>query len=875
MQQWQRPSAKASSCANTARVSPSSSSSRVALSIVTCLFFLSGATALVAEVALNKMLTYVFGSSHMSTSTVLAAYMAGLSAGAWLFGNLGAKYKNPVYAYAALEALVGVFYFLLPLVFPAFQRAGVSLASPWASSPVLLTAVRFGLSFLLVFIPTLMMGGTLPTLISAFQKSGSLSRNLPLLYAVNTLGAAFGVLLGSYVLLPKGGLSGALYLCGAVNFGIAAASVLLAKRVLATYPDEASAPSATSAVEASGFSPTLALGLSFAQGAVAFSLEVVWFHLIGTVIGVTTYAFAIMLFSILLGIGMGSLWLPRVQRWSRLTSAQMFVACMTIAALAVGLGLRGWDKFSTVIAWTWRLQEEGHFWGRELVRLGFCLALLLPTTLALGMSLPSLAASVRAQTGQTAAQAGAWVGKVFAFNTLGTIVGSLGCGFLLLGRLGSERILQLGALAALALALAAAYQVRASFSDWSKVKRLGLASAVFLALGATLSFVRWDARQMTLGSHYYWSPPDYGQTTTVEWLREDAQSGFITVMRNEAGVRIMRTNGKYEGNSEPGEFQDLFALLGGLYVKHYERAAMVGMGPARTLGIMHAMPFKKIEAVEYSPATIAAAKEQFAEFSGAPMADTARVSVFCDDGRNHLQLAKGPYDYVAIAISGAAFAGAGNIYSQDFFRAVASKLEADGVLMLWIQVHHVFPSDVRSVIHTLRTVFPSVHFYTNPAQDQGFLFASKIKLEVDPERVAALDKIPRVQEVLGYHGMSSAMDLVERSMFTTEPEFERYMQDASIGAPPQVLTDLFPAFEYSTPYALAQQIGSFDFQQFSGKELPPMQKPLTEVTRLHLLGRRKFAAGDTAGARASWQEAKKLSGTTIYDAWILRMTPQK
>jgi spermidine synthase len=848
------------------------SSSRGALSTVTCLFFLSGATALVAEVALNKMLTYVFGSSHMSTSTVLAAYMAGLSAGAWLFGNLGAKYKNPVYAYAALEALVGVFYCLLPLVFPAFQRAGVSLASPWAASPVLLTGVRFGLSFLLVFIPTLMMGGTLPTLISAFQKSGSLSRNLPLLYAVNTLGAAFGVLLGSYVLLPKGGLSGALYTCGVVNFGIAAAAVALAKKVLsgqaAGLPDAPAGEPATAHAPANGFSPRLALGLSFAQGAFAFSLEVVWFHLIGTVIGVTTYAFAIMLFSILLGIGLGSLLLPKVQGWSKLTSAQMFVACMVVSALAVGCGLRGWDKFSTVIAWTWGLQQGGHFWGRELVRLGFCLVLLLPTTLALGMSLPSLAASVRALG---SAEAGAWVGKVFAFNTLGTIVGSLGCGFLLLGRLGSERILQLGALAALALALVAAHQVRSSLAAMGRATRWALAAAAVLSLGATLSFVRWDARQMTLGSHYYWSPPDYGQATTVEWLREDAQSGFITVMRNEAGVRIMRTNGKYEGNSEPGEFQDLFALLGGLYVKHYARAAMVGMGPARTLRIMHAMPFEKIEAIEYSPATIAAAKEQFAEFSGPPMADKARVSVHCDDGRNHLQLAKGPYDYVAIAISGAAFAGAGNIYSQDFFRAVASKLETDGVLMLWIQVHHVFPKDVRSVIHTLRTVFPSVHLYTNPAEDQGFLFASKTKLEVDPERVFALDKIPRVQEVLGYHSMASAMDLVERSMFTTEPEFERYMQDASIGAPPQLLTDLFPAFEYSTPYSLAEQIGDFDFQRFSNKALPPMTKPLSEVTRFHLIGRRKLAAGDSAGALAAWQEAKRLSGTTTYDAWIKRL----
>jgi spermidine synthase len=79
--------------------------------------------------------------------------------------NARRQYAAP-YVYAALEFAVGLFYGLLPLLFGSFQRLGIVLASPLATSPVLHTLVRFSLSSLLVFAPTVMMGGTLRTVSS-------------------------------------------------------------------------------------------------------------------------------------------------------------------------------------------------------------------------------------------------------------------------------------------------------------------------------------------------------------------------------------------------------------------------------------------------------------------------------------------------------------------------------------------------------------------------------------------------------------------------------------------------------------------------------------------------------------------------------------
>ncbi len=856
----------------------SSSSDRRTIAIVSLLFFLSGATALTAEVVLNKLLTYVFGSSHLSTSTVLAAYMAGLSAGAWLFGRRAHERERPVMAYAVLEFAVGVFYALLPLIFGPFQRLGVLLASPLADSPISLTAVRFILSFLLVFAPTLMMGGTLPTLVAAFRRGQALEKNLPLLYAVNTLGAAIGTLLASYAVIPRIGLDGTLYACAAINFLIAFVSALISRRIgTVAKHDENEVAETNQTVEESTatwhLEPRLALGLAFAQGTLAFILEVVWFHLIGTVIGVTTYAFALMLFAILLGIGLGSLILPAVARKTRLSSASIFVWAMLLAAFGVALSLNGWDMFSIVIDKTYKLKEAGQFFAREGVRLGFCLALLLPTTLALGMSLPALAAGTKGQ----GAQHGAWVGRLFAANTLGTIVGSIVCGFFLLGRFGSDRILEFGAAFGLALAVLAFYSGMKSKSGQTPARneRARVAFASIVCLGTLLSFRGWDVYRLTLGSHYYWEPPETKRDSEVEWVREDAQSGFITVMRAQSnGKRTMRTNGKYEGNDEPGEFQDLFALLGGLYVKHYDRAMLVGMGPARTLGVLHAMPFRKIEAVEYSPAILEAARTQFSAFSKDAFEDTDRVSIVCDDGRNRLQLARDPFDYVAIAISGAAFAGAGNIYSQDFFRAVSGKLKSDGIFMLWIQVHHVFPRDVRSVVQTLRTVFPHVHFYTDPWSSQGFLFASRSELVIDPDLVKSLGDSPLIRRVLGHHGMDSPLALVERSVFTTDAELDRYLADHDKAEPPVILRDLFPAFEYSTPYALAEQITMYDFQRYSDKLLPKMSPELSPEEKAVLEWRRALAWGNKMLALEALRRAKAFGGHDLYDEKIRKLELQ-
>ncbi|MFO0588225.1 MAG: fused MFS/spermidine synthase [Polyangiaceae bacterium] len=870
--------------------------------LVTYLFFLSGVTALSAEVVLNKLLTYVFGSSHLATSTVLAAYMGGLSVGAWLFGRVAKRARRPVLLYAALELTVGAFYALLPAFFEPFRALSLSLASPLADSPVQLTALRFALSFALVLAPTLPMGGTLPTLIAAFHDDAALEQSLPRLYAVNTLGAAAGALLASYAGVPALGLHGVLFTCGAVNLLVAAASLWIARAPAEQAPSKLAvseeaeadgearlAPSKQpisdaeieAAAEAAGVTVTeasadpapawhlstrTAAALAFAQGVLAFLLEVVWFHLIGTVVGVTVYSFALMLFVILLGIGAGSLFLPAIGRRTKLPPAGLFAASMVLVALGVAASLYGWDRFSVVVGWTsWIGVGPYAYAGREIVRLLFCVALLGPSTFALGLSLPSLSAAVRVDP----AAKSEWVGRVFAWNTLGTIAGSLVGGFVLLGRVGSTRILQGIAIVALGLAAAVLLPERRSprFTATSKVT-LSLGAA--LALTIAFVFPGWSPERLTQGSHYYWM--GYSDPGTVVSLEEDAQSGFVSVTRSaETSVKTLKTNGKYEGTDAVREFQDMFALIGALYMKKYDRALQLGLGAGRTLRMLYAMPFSHIDAVEFSPAMLRTARREFPAFSGAAFDDHERVTVACDDGRNFLQLTTARYDYVAVAITGAAFAGTGNIYSKDFFEAIRGRLAPGGVFMLWIQIHHVDPADVRSVVHTLRSVYPNVHLYADEQRGQGFLFASESELTIDTERVQALDRTGTIRDVLAQQGLNSILELASWSLYTSNGEIDRFLATDRIGARPKLLTDWTPDFEYSTPYGLAAQIPAFDFDGLSDRQLATMDPPLDEGTRLGLVAQRHLFAKDDAGALAALRKAREATGEVRFDGEIGRL----
>ncbi len=215
------------------------------------LFLLSGAAGLVYEQLWIRELQHFFGSTIHSITTVVAAYMGGLGLGAWVMGRRADRHRNPAHLYGVLEIAIGVFGLLSPLIFKGVGAGYLAVAREIEPGLWGATGIKFGFAFVVMLVPTFLMGGTLPVLTRAFtgERSGELRRELALLYGLNTVGAVAGCLAGGFVLVEHVGVLRSLLVTGVANLALGAAAIYVARRAAAGEEGAEAADTQLSATE--------------------------------------------------------------------------------------------------------------------------------------------------------------------------------------------------------------------------------------------------------------------------------------------------------------------------------------------------------------------------------------------------------------------------------------------------------------------------------------------------------------------------------------------------------------------------------------------------------------------------------------------------
>src|SRR5258706_2251737 len=276
------------------------------------LFFLSGATGLISELLWVRVLSQSFGSTIQSVTTVVAAYMGGLGLGAWLFGRRVDRPPRPAVLYGWLEIAIGIFGILSPLVLGLAHWVYIGTAGALALGGTASVALRFGLAALVLLIPTTLMGGTLPVLTRALtgEDRGLLKPSLGRLYGLNTLGAMTGTALAGFLLIEFVGVRASLWATAAINLAIGAAAIFLGREQSVPDPgrqpgEEQNQPSTPDHLK------TLALVLLGVTAFAALLNEIAWTRVLIMLVGGSTYAFTLILFVFLLGIGLGSIIVAR------------------------------------------------------------------------------------------------------------------------------------------------------------------------------------------------------------------------------------------------------------------------------------------------------------------------------------------------------------------------------------------------------------------------------------------------------------------------------------------------------------------------------------------------------------------------------------
>jgi spermidine synthase len=746
--------------------------------VIVLLFFASGCTALIYQTVLNKFFSFVFGVSSYATATVLAAFMLGLAAGSYLFGKLATqKITRHWLWYGILEFFIGSYGLILIPLAGLIEDIFVSLAQSYTLSLQTLTLLRFVMALVMIGIPTTLMGGSLPLLLEGMKRRG-ISRQVNLLYGINILGGAFGTVFSSYFLIARVFLDGALRTVFAANAIILLMAVILEtglarKHFTLTEVDEA-APMAALRSRL----PMYIVAIGFFSGYLSFSNEVLWNHLLSLIIGTSTYAYAVMLFTTLIGMGLGGLIVHRALQY-RNNHRQMIGISQLLLGGSIILTLPLIDKIPPFFAFIGTFLDS--FGSRELVRFLGCMLLIFIPSLISGLTFPLVLSYLE----KNSRHLGESIGRIYSINAIGTVLGSLISGFVVLQWLGGRNALMFSA--AVSLLLGASI-----ISDKLKtVIGTAVASGLFFALAFWIS-PTWDLKSLLSASNIYFSEA-HTEFDELVYQHEDNTGGITSVIR-KGQTLTMLTNGKFQGNNGSEVIdQERFALIPNLFVHSPRRALNIGLGTGTTLGVIAQFPYKEIEVAELARDIVYAADTYFSDVNRNALHDP-RVRVYLEDGRNYLALNRKDhlFDLISIELTSIWFAGAGNLYNDEFYKLAVRNMSADGILQQWIQLHHMTIEDIAIILRTIKKNFKYVQLWV--PQRQGVIIASNQPLTLMSKRMDELK-----QGFPAKHFMVEEPWTILGELLLTNDQIDRFLEKYRRQDQEALSTDLNLHLEYSTP----------------------------------------------------------------------------
>jgi len=784
--------------AETAFVQPAARTFSPQVRTVVAMFVLSGFAGLMYEVVFSKSLALTFGGTATAIYTVLATYMGGMALGAWLGGRLAAGRDNPLVIYAFCEMGIGAYCAATALVFGAIQLGYVHLASGIAPDAPVLTALRVALGMAGLMLPTVLMGMTLPILARYLeQRSYALGRSVAVLYAANTIGAALGALLVGYAIIQALGMRGTTMCAVLVNFLVAFLAIRLHKASAGqpveerAVPETSAAPSAPAAagrnVVVAGYVALAILGVG---GAITLALETIYIHLLAVVAGNSTYAFSLMLFTFLLGLGAGAEAARRLLQRHGVPLATLLGWLEFGLAIVILGGVFLWDAMPAYFASFETYPLARGFAAREVVRGIVCWLAMFPPAFFIGAIYPLAMECIgRAQPSRSIHA----LGSAAALNTIGNIVGVLVGGFVLLpllGALPSVHVLAIASMVLGVLALSISPQAK-RWTTW-----MPAATALLLLAAQPASF---DYDRLASGANVYFATLNFGKVIDHA---ESIEGGLTSVTESQSPgqppVHTLLTNGKFQGNDASGgemQAQFGFALAPLLHNSRRDRALVIGYGTGVSARTLHEAGFQQLDVVDLSKDIVQLADRHF----GAVNAGVTRqpgVSTYITDGRNYLLLQDRAYDVIGIEISSIWFAGAASLYNREFYELARKRLRPDGVLQQWVQLHHLSQQDVLRVLGSVRSEFRYVWLYV--IGGQGIIVASNDRASVPgPEALQALRTTASLQPIL--QALGGDPGVLRQTQLLDPAATDRLLTSLPVPLKYWVSTDDNLSLEYSTP----------------------------------------------------------------------------
>ena len=789
---------------------------------VAALLFGSGFCALVYQVGWLREFRLIFGASTAASAAVLAIFIGGLGIGGLLLGPRADRHPRPLLFYSTLEMVVAVSAALSPLLLMLARTIYLASGGSTRLGTAAATLERLLLSVVVLAVPTLAMGGTLPAAARAVTRAVDIRRqNLATLYAMNTLGAVAGCTVATFFLLEIYGTRATLWLAAAVNLLVAMTARALdrnwAGQAGDVTPSVPSALPAVPALPAPPVPPALPVPpapvafLLLASGTVGFAfflMELVWYRLLAPLLGGSVFTFGLVLAVALAGIGIGGLLYSLVAS-ERPASLAGFAASCLIEAAAVAATFALGDRVALLALTFLPFGATGFsaaIGGWTIVTA----IVVLPPALVAGYQFPMLIALF----GQGRERLGRDVGLAYAANTAGAILGSLAGGFGALPWLSAPGVWRLVAIVLVVLGLAAAALaalfVRSAISaesaklpaprarrgtEWSGLLTpITLAAITLLLLAADGPTAVWRHRGIGAGRaprDVFTSPNqlrawEQASHQAIVWDGDGVESS-VALIAEENGYAFI-VNGKSDGSARgDAGTQVMLGLIGAIGHPQPRRALVIGLGTGSSAGWLGAIPsMEHVDVVELESLVLDVARASKAV--NHDVMHNPKVRITIGDARETLLTTRARYDIIASEPSNPFRAGIASLFTIEYYRAASGRLTDDGVFAQWVQGYEIDARTLRTIYATMAAVFPQVETWQTSEGDLLLIASARsrrystaalrARIAEEPFKTALAD-VWRAVDIHGVLAHYLATDAMAR-VFAGMPRVEINTDDRNI-----------------------------------------------------------------------------------------------
>ncbi len=730
---------------------------------------LTGFAGLVYEVTWQKYLATLLGSHSEATAAVLAIFLGGLALGYGLFGRISrrAMERDPangparlIFIYGCVECAIGLYAWIFSLLFRAGQE--LSLRIPHGSE-----AFAFGadlaLSALLIGPPAVLMGSSIPLLTQSLSRGlEDATRLHALVYAANTMGATAGALCAGFWLVPQLGLRTTLLMTGALSLSAGAVFVAFSGLGRRTLQAGQALPAPVRAALPEGVALyAVVAGLG---GFALMTLQTVANRIGALALGGSQFTFAAVVSVFVLCIALGSFAVSALSRIHPYTLiASQWLLVLSLLTLYLGVEDAPYWAYALRIGFS---NGPESFYPYYLAVSGMLLLVcIVPLGLA-GATLPLLFDRLRRED----ADLGAVAGKLYGWNTVGSVLGAVLGGYALLFWLDLDQIFRIavGCVALGAALLSARLLPR---------RRLAALAGLATVVGVLALQPEWSAKQLTPGLFRKRAPIPYAEAGPQKFFEHWAEGWgdyilfyaddpalsvavFQTGSTESGPNRSIIVNGKSDGNiPQDNRTMGLLSLLPALFAERCETAFVIGFGTGMSAGELAALDStNEVVIAEISPSVIEAAPF-FEPFNRGALA-SEKTRIVRSDAYRALLRSEARYDVIVSEPSNPWVTGVEMLYSREFLRAARARLTPGGVFAQWFHTYETDAASLSIVLKTYLEAFDLVSVWVTGQSDLVILGFEAERHEVDLETFARRVARPDFRGQLEAIGIRSLPELL-------------------------------------------------------------------------------------------------------------------